>query len=113
MRRFFVPSVLFLFPLAVFAADATDIVAVIAKLISDATPVVVGLAVLFFLYGLALYILASGDEAKRNEGRHIMIWGIIALFAMVSVWGLVKILQNTLNINQGAAPQVKPLIPTS
>lgn len=36
-----------------------------------------------------------------------MIWGIIALTVMVSVWGLVAILGNTFNINTGFIPQVK------
>jgi hypothetical protein len=33
-----------------------------------------------------------------------MIWGVIALFVMVSVWGLVTLLQTNLGVTAGAAP---------
>ena len=44
---------------------------------------------------MAKFILAAGSEEGRKEGRNIMIWGIIALFVIVSVWGLVQVLNNT------------------
>jgi len=36
-----------------------------------------------------------------------MLWGIIALAVMVSVWGLVKILGDTFNVNTTVLPKVK------
>jgi len=53
---------------------------------------IVGLAVLVFLYGLLNYLLNSGDETKRREGVKYMFYGIIGLFVMISMWGLVYIL---------------------
>lgn len=86
------------FPSIVFAKDALDIISIISGLIGLATPIVVALALLFFFYGLARYILNAADEEKKSEGRNIMIWGIIALFVMVSVWGLTSILGETFGI---------------
>jgi len=53
------------------------------------------LALLYFLWGVSKYIWHSGDAEKRSEGYQIMIYGIIALFVMGSVWGLVQVLAYT------------------
>lgn len=85
----------------------------VADLINLALPMVVGLALLGFFYGLMRFIFAAGDESKRKEARSIMIYGIIALFVMVSVWGLVGFLANALQIqpgqNSGNIPTVQGL----
>ncbi len=54
-------------------------------------------AVVVFFWGLIKY-LYSVDE-KKHEGLQTMIWGIIAIFVMVSIWGLVRILQQTIGIS--------------
>ncbi len=67
-------------------------------LITKAIPIVFALGLLFFFYGMALYIFRAGDESKAKEGKSIMIYGVIALFVMVSVWGLVKFIGDNLGI---------------
>jgi len=107
-----VTSVL-LAPTVAFAAAATDItglITILSGIITALIPFIIGLAMLFFLWGLAKYILSAGDEAGQAAARSMMIWGIIILFVMVSVWGLVNILSTSL-IGSGAAPPV-PTIPT-
>lgn len=78
------------------STDADSLIQKVAGWIDILTPIVVALALLYFFYGLAMFILKSGDEDKRKEAKSIMIYGIIALFVMVSVWGLVSILGNTI-----------------
>lgn len=86
-------------PAIAFAASAQSVLDDFGDIISIATPIVVALALLFFFWGLAMYIMNSGDEEKKAEGRNIMLWGIIALFVMVSVWGLVQMLSNTFGVD--------------
>ena len=74
-------------------------------------PIVFALAVLYFFWGLAQYILNAGNEVAQTDGRSKMIWGIVALFVMASIWGLVRFLGTSLGINQDSAPVVNPLIP--
>lgn len=71
-------------------------------ILSGLVPLIVALAVVFFLYGVQKYILAGASEEKVKEGRNMMIYGIIGLFVMVSVWGLVRLV--TLTFFQGEAP---------
>ena len=73
-------------------------------------PIVFALALLYFFWGLATYILSSGDPEKKEEGRNKMVWGIVALFVMASIWGLVNFLQDALDIDEGSAPTIE--IPT-
>jgi hypothetical protein len=58
-------------------------------------PVLITLAVIVFTMGVIKYVANADDSTKREEGRNFMIYGIIGLFVMVSVWALVGILSNT------------------
>ena len=99
-----------LFSLALFALPAfalaqdlsglDRLLNAIGDLVDSATPIVVGIALLAFFWGLARYIFNAGSDEAKKEGRNIMIWGIVALFVMVSVWGLVRFLGDALDIDQ-------------
>lgn len=57
--------------------------------------VIMSLALIYFLWGVLKYVKAGGDTAKRTEGRNVMVYGIIALFVMTAVWGLVNVVRGT------------------
>jgi hypothetical protein len=72
-------------------------------------PILIALAVIYFFWGLVTYIRASGDEKARAAGKSQMLWGIIAIAIMVSLFGLIAWLQNTLGITSGGTitpPQI-------
>ena len=71
-------------------------------------PLIFALALVMFIWGVVQFVINSDEEAKKEKGRQFMIWGIIALTVMVSVWGLVEILGDTFGINY-AIPQVQPV----
>ena len=66
----------------------------ISDLLGLVMPLLLSLAVIFFVYALVKYMLKAGEA--QEEAREQMIWGIVILFVMVSVWGLVNILDKTL-----------------
>ena len=84
----------------------------IGSIVSTLLPVVVAIALLGFFWGLAKFIFAAGDESKKEEGKRVMVWGVIALFVMVSVWGLVFFIGNALGVGQGGAPSVPTVNPS-
>ena len=98
----------YLMPALVFAQDSDvgGIIPLIGNIIGALTPIVVALALLYFFWGLAKYILAAGDEAKKDEGKNIMIWGVIALFVMVSIWGIIGLLGETFGIDPGGVIEI-------
>ncbi len=52
-------------------------------------------AVVYVVWG-AFQMISS--ETKRESGRDTVIYGIIGLFVMISIWGFVNILQRTFNL---------------
>ena len=76
---------------------------------SSVIPFIFAIAMVFFIWGaVKFFIIDSDEEAKREQGKQFMLWGIIALAVMISVWGLVNVLGVTFNINTTYLPQVKP-----
>lgn len=67
----------------------------IVNLLNTATGVLVAAALVAFLYGAAYNMMKAGE---RGSGalRQFLVWGIIILFVMVSIWGILNLLQQTL-----------------
>jgi len=104
MKLFALLSVALLVPLAASAA-VTDDVYKLADLIltiinNVLVPVVFAVAFIVFIWGVFRYFIAGKqDDESREQGKSLMLWGLIGFFLMVSVWGLVNILTNTLDLN--------------
>ena len=64
----------------------------------------VGNAGFVVLLGILQFIYHAEDEEARKTGRKMIIWGIIGIFIMLSIWGLVRVLTNTTNLNNTAPP---------
>ena len=64
-------------------------------LMQAVVPLLVALAVVSFVYGIIQYFLFPDNEEKRKAGKTFMFWGIVTLFVMVSIWGLVGIFSGT------------------
>ena len=72
----------------------------VGDLITTALPIVVALALLAFFWGLVKYIFAQGNEESKADAKKIMIYGLIALFVMVSVWGIVRFIGEAVGIDE-------------
>jgi len=58
--------------------------------------VIIGASLVLFLYGVLKLSFIDGQKPEaREQARKFMFWGIVSLFVMVSVWGLVNILNTT------------------
>ncbi|MEN9647926.1 MAG: hypothetical protein RLY57_730 [Candidatus Parcubacteria bacterium] len=79
-------------------------------LITKLIPIVIGAAVLLFLFGILKFVFA-GDDESRKAARGFMILGIVALAVMVSVWGLVRFLQSTFGLENSQEAIQPPKIP--
>lgn len=70
-------------------------------------PDLIGVAVVVFLWGVFKFIKNGGDEKARESGKQVMLWGVIGLFSMLCVWGVVAILAHTLLGGNIVIPQLK------
>jgi hypothetical protein len=68
------------------------------EVINPIIKVLFGLAIAYFLYGVTKFLINQDDEEARTEGRRHMIWGIIGIFIMMAVFGIMNLLLATMNI---------------
>ena len=95
-------------PLVAYGAVANfkEAVGVIIGLIKSLVPLVVALTLLVFIWGI-FQLVRTNDEDARKEAIAVVTYGIVSLFVMVSVWGLVNILTSTFFSGGLIVPQLK------
>lgn len=64
---------------------------------------------LAFFFGLAKFVWGGAEDKK--VARNLMIWAVVALFIAASIWGLVRLLQDTVGIT--AAGNASITIPSA
>lgn len=71
-------------------------------------PFFASMAFLVFLIGVGRFIKASGNDAERKTAKNFLIWGIIGLFILVCIWGIVSFFQKEIGINDPLGiPQIR------
>lgn len=113
-----------LIPALASAQGATTVTAgfgtlntIITSFTSNIVRALVGLfaamAMAAFFWGLVQYIWGAreGKEDQISKGNKFMIWGLLALFVMFSVWGIIKLFQGVLfgsqNVNTIIIPDLQ------
>src|SRR3989344_9654639 len=94
----FIASILAFSPTLVFAQPLTDInsVATKATIIGDLIiSLFISIAVIWIIISVVRYLIATNDPEKRKEGGKAILFGVIGLFVILSIWGLVAILRNS------------------
>ena len=64
------------------------------QIVNPIITLMIASAVVFFIYGVVEFVGAADNEEKRSKGKQHIIWGIIGIFIMVSVWGIMNVLNN-------------------
>lgn len=78
-------------------------------LVNRLLPFVITLTLLVFLWGVFKFVLSGADMESRKQARGFILWGLIALAIMVSVWGLVNLLIRTVGIDNTPPPVPQPV----
>jgi hypothetical protein len=91
-----------------FALAALDglkgLIKQVGGILNSLIPVIFALCLIFFFWGLGQFILHAGDEKTRAEGRNKMIWGIIALFVFISIYGILTAISSLTGIQPSGFP---------
>ena len=87
----------------------------IGTIVNTLLPIMMGLAVLAFFWGLVKYIANASDEAAKESGKTLMIWGMVALFVMVALWSILGYVQTQLGITGTVLNTAPPafIVPTT
>ncbi len=86
-------------PLVAAAQTKKTLATVIDLIISYANRILVlmmGIAVVMFVYYVIKYFIRA--DADRTEAGTYVMWSLIGFFVILSMWGLVNILQNTFGL---------------
>lgn len=54
----------------------------------------IGLALVGFLWGVLRFLFSGGNEKLKKDGKDFMVYGILVLFVMTSVWAIVYMVQS-------------------
>ncbi len=102
-----IASIVAFAPTLVFAQAITDVNSLTNKftnLGNTAIQILIAFSVIWIIYNVVRYLIMGGEsEEKRKQAGGAILWGIVGLFVILSIWGLVRILTNTF-VTQRAAP---------
>ena len=63
---------------------------------------IIALAVMTFIWNVYHYFIVNDPENRKEASKYVM-FSVIGLFVILSFWGLVNIISNTLNLNTAAS----------
>lgn len=109
------PIFFILIPFITFAfnwqsSTFSSVIDEVISVISLAIPLLFALSFLVFFWGVSRFILNSGSTAEIQKGKSYMIWGVVALFILISIRAIIGIVARDLEIGDSSSI---PLIPTS
>ncbi|MBP9710865.1 MAG: hypothetical protein KBD50_01195 [Candidatus Pacebacteria bacterium] len=106
-------SIFFALPALVFAQAKPELsyfgefIQAIGNFVNMSIPILIGIGLLVFFWGLIQYI----RKPEAAEGRKIMIAGLVGLFIMVSVWGIISLAQGIFQVKGDSSDVNTPSIP--
>ncbi len=88
--------------------NVNQVVSTATKIGNIVVSLAITFAVIWIIVSIVRFFIAGGEEDKQ-KGKDAIIYGVIGLFLILSIWGLVFILTNTFktkntiptNINSG------------
>lgn len=95
LRRALVTLAAF-FPCAASAQTApttfAGLAAIAVNVISILTGLAMGVGVFYYFLGMAKTMSESGSAKGWSRLRDQAVWGVLAIFVMVAVWGLLRVI---------------------
>lgn len=99
---------LFLSPTLVFATAGTDAIDITLGLLNRIIPLIFAVALIWLLWSLVQFFLVSENPGDRDKVLKQIIYIVVVLTVMVSIWGLVAVARNTFGLTDGVnAPPTK------
>jgi len=68
---------------------------IISNIVYPAVQLLLGVAVVYFVYGVLQFVFGGDDATAREKGKSTILWGSVGIFIMVSAWGIIYLVSNT------------------
>ena len=120
MKKIVLAAGAFLLPVITFAqstsvtgagavTNADTLFRKINSILNAIIPILISIAVVYLVYAIVMYVIA-GDEDQKKAGKSMIVYGVIGLFVILSIWGLVNILVNTFGLQNRVDPSKIPTV---
>lgn len=73
-----------------------------SSILNEVTFFLIAVAVVWIIINIVRYLIVKGPEDRKEGGMRIL-YGIIGLFVIISIWGLVSVLQNSFGTTNTAS----------
>ncbi|MBI5139965.1 MAG: hypothetical protein HZA94_00745 [Candidatus Vogelbacteria bacterium] len=93
----FIATIGLILPSLTFGATIESAVSGIITELSGIPVLLIGVAVIYFLFAVMQYTTGA-DEKTREEAQKKIVYGLIGIFVMVAMWGLVGEVQNIVGL---------------
>lgn len=71
-------------------------------------PLLGAIAFLMFVWGVAQFIRAAGNEKELKDSKNLLIWGVIGMFVLITIWGIISFLRSEAGFgSEIGIPQLK------
>ena len=85
-----------------YAADVSPVVTgyitnILTQIVNPIIALLVGIAVLVFLWGVFEFVRNAESSEERKKGGLHMLWGAIGLFIMSSAYGIMNLIIGTIS----------------
>lgn len=104
-------TTVYLLPLVTFAfpANLQGVVGMFTDIGLALIPFLGAVAFLVFILGVGKFIRSAGSEKDLKDSKNLLIWGVIGLFVLVTIWGIVAFLQSEFGFGSTPGiPQIDP-----
>lgn len=101
MRRIFSLGIIFIIPIFTFAAetpkDFKGLVELFLGIMNTLIYIIFALTILVLIWGILRAWVMGGDDAHKVEnGKKLVLVGIITLVVMTSLWGILQVVRTSL-----------------
>mgnify|MGYP001575996230 CR=1 FL=1 len=104
----FLALIFYLLPLLAYARTITEVITGTDRAFRTG---IIGITFIFvtiiFFWGVVIFIAKGDNPEERKKGKTMMLWGIIGIAVIASVWGVVEILINFFGVGNVPTPQPK------
>jgi hypothetical protein len=107
MKKASFAALALLTPAVALAAPRTfsELAETFVAIIDSATGLLILAGIVIYFYGISRNVLKMKDEGGKLMWNYV-IWGIGVIFLMVSIWGIIELVQNTIFGGDPFSPSV-------
>lgn len=92
------------FPMIAFAQGNVTIFGILARiknLLDMLVPLLIAGALVYFIWGIIKYVISS-DSDDKAKAREVVVRGLIGFFVIISLWGIIGVIQSSLGIGSSS-----------